>query len=116
MEDHDCDRDGALEEFQRSSRRLLPEQSKQSQIWSHLRPERRYPEQFPLIFTVLPKGSEGSRRPPGDGRSVLTGKALPPGGRQLPGHKKRLHFPELARRLLLGEKIKIQRLFPREEE
>jgi hypothetical protein len=41
----------------------LPEQRKQSQIWSHLRPERRYPEQFLLIFTVLPKGSEGNRRP-----------------------------------------------------
>jgi hypothetical protein len=67
MQDHGCDRDGALAEFQRSSRRVLPEQRKQSQIWSHLRPERRYPEQFPLIFTVLSKGSEGSRRTPGGG-------------------------------------------------
>ena len=55
----------ALEEFQRSSRRLLPEQPKQSQIWSHLRPERRYPEQFLLILTALSKGSKRSRRPPG---------------------------------------------------
>jgi hypothetical protein len=52
--------------------RGLPEQRKQSQIWSHLPPERRYPEQFPLIFTVLPKGSEGSRRPPGDGAVLAT--------------------------------------------
>jgi hypothetical protein len=41
--------------------RILPEQPKQSQIWSHLPPERRYPEQFPLIF-IVSKGSEGSRR------------------------------------------------------
>src|ERR1700677_4277323 len=69
MQDHGCDRDGGLAEFQRSSRRVLPEQRKQSQIWSHLRPERRYPEQFLLIFTVLPKGSKGSRRTPGGGLS-----------------------------------------------
>ena len=68
MENHGNDRLGALGEFQRSSRRLLPEQPKQSQIWSHLRPERRYPEQFLLIFTSLSKGSDGSRRPPCDGR------------------------------------------------
>jgi hypothetical protein len=67
MEDHGNDRLGSLGEFRRSSRRFLPEQPNQSQIWSHLRPERRYLEQFLLIFTVLPKGSEGSRRPPGDG-------------------------------------------------
>jgi hypothetical protein len=67
MEDHGYDRLGALEEFQRSSRRLLPEFPNQSQIWSHLRPERRYPEQFPLIFSALSKDSEGSRRPPGAG-------------------------------------------------
>jgi hypothetical protein len=50
--------------------RILPESPKWSQIWSHLPPNRRYPEQFPLIFTSLPKGSEGSRRPPGDGDHV----------------------------------------------
>ncbi len=67
MQDHGFDRSGALAEFQRSSRQLLPELPKRSQIWSHLRPERRYPEQFLLIFTNLSKGSEGSRRTPCDG-------------------------------------------------
>jgi len=80
MQDHGRDRSRALGEFQRSSRRLLPEQPKQSQIWSHLRPERRYTEQFPLILTSLSKGSEGSRRPPGDG---LDDSTIPS---RLPGH------------------------------
>jgi len=66
-------------EFQRSSRQFLPEQPKQSQIWSHLRPERRYPEQFLLIFTALPKGSEGSRRTECDGYPEM----LRPDGRSM---------------------------------
>ena len=85
MEDHGGDRDRALAEFQRSSRRVLPEQRKQSQIWSHLHPERRYLEQFLLIFTVLPKGSEGSRRTPCGGSAsprsqMYLGTLLPSAG------------------------------------
>jgi hypothetical protein len=62
-----ADRSGAMGEFQQSTAEVLPELPNRSQIWSHLRPERRYPEQFLLILTALSKGSEGSRRPPGDG-------------------------------------------------
>jgi len=75
MQDHGFDRSGALGEFWRSTRKLLPELPNQSQIWSHLRPERRYPEQFLLIFTGLSKGSEGSRRTPCD--SPARGVRLP---------------------------------------
>ncbi len=69
----------SLGEFQRSSRRLLPELPNRSQIWSHLPRERRYPEQLPLIFTALSKGSEGSRRPPGDGAFFQVARTCCPG-------------------------------------
>ena len=98
MQDHGHDRSGALGEFWRSSRQLLPEFQNRSQIWSHLPPERRYPEQFLLIFTGLSKGSEGSRRTPCDGAVVAAAfERL-----QLqPACHLRLRRCELARKLLV---------------
>ena len=61
-----------LEEFPRSSRRVLPGSESSRKSGRICAQNDVYPEQFLLMFTVLPKGSEGSRRPPGDGLGTFS--------------------------------------------